>query len=265
MTNNSYEITVYADSLMQTELKKDTLNIDYHEDLVLILGMEEDLRDGEDWWDDIVDEVEDEFGDKWNCIEIVSSNKQYGRILERDYCVLLLKPKNDFVWMSKLFLFGKDRCERIGETFAGSLIFSDELSKIQSNHYYRYGSDANVIAMIKEIAGSELYDCNVVDVVINPSDQSITAMTLIDHYKLMLFVPTKLKVGRLKQIFQSVNICTEVSYELSNQRQSIRINGLSDLQFLENTFDQVQIMLDAQSEKSLFSTLKNEFKPMFDF
>jgi hypothetical protein len=54
MTNNSYEITVYADSLMQTELKKDTLNIDYHEDLVLILGMEEDLRDGEDWWDDIV-------------------------------------------------------------------------------------------------------------------------------------------------------------------------------------------------------------------
>ena len=96
MTNNSYEITVYADSLMQTELKKDTLNIDYHEDLVLILGMEEDLRDGEDWWDDIVDEVEYEFGDKWNCIEIVSSNKQFGRILERDYCVLLLKPKNDF-------------------------------------------------------------------------------------------------------------------------------------------------------------------------
>ena len=261
MTNNSYEITVYADSLMQTELKKDTLNIDYHEDLVLILGMEEDLRDGEDWWEDIVDEVEDKFGDKWNCIEIVSSNKHYGRILERDYCVLLLKPKNDFVWMSKLFLFGKDRCERIGETFAGSLIFSDELSKIQSNHYYRYGSDANVIAMIKEIAGSELYDCNVVDVVINPSDQSITAMSLIDHYKLMLFVPTKQKVGRLNDIYKSITICKDAFNGLSYQINLIQLNKLSDQNFLDKALNEIKILLDGQSQHSFFATMKKELKP----
>ena len=259
----SVDITVYADTQMQTVIHKDTI-YESLEEIELITQIEDDLLDGDDWWQDIVDEVENKLGANWNCIEVVSFNRHFGRILERDYCVLGLEPKNDFVWMNKLFLFGENRWDNIGETFSGSIIFSDQLSNIQSDQYYRYGSDANVIVMIKEIASRELFSCNVVDVVINPSASSILSMGLIGHYKLMISIPTKIKVDRLKQIYQSMNICTEIFDELSYQRRLVRINKIPELDFLDKAFDQVQIMLDAQSENSLFSTLKNEFKPKFD-
>jgi hypothetical protein len=67
------------------------------------------------------------------------------------------------------------------------------------------------------------------------------------------------------QIYQSMNICTDISNELYNQIRLVKFNKIPELAFLDKALDQVQFLLDTQSEHSLFSTLKNEFKPNFDF
>jgi hypothetical protein len=263
---NTYpvDITVYADSQKNTVLHKDT-TFQPIEVIQRFRNSNAEFYDDDKWWERIVFGIEKKFDGNWYCIEVVTSDRKFGRVLNRDHCVLGLEPKNDFVWMNKLFLFGEHPWENIGETFSGSIIFSTELNKIHTNQYYRYGSDENVVAMIKDIAESDLFDCNVVDVVINPAVSSILAMSLVNHYKLMLSIPTKIKVDRLMQIYQSMNICTDISNELYNQIRLVKFNKIPELAFLDKALDQVQFLLDTQSEHSLFSTLKNEFKPNFDF
>ena len=137
----------------------------------------------------------------------------------------------------------------------------DELIKIQSDHYYRYGSDENVISMIKSIADRELFDCKFVDVVINPSSNSIFVMSLIHHYKFMFSVSTKQKVERLNDIYKSITICKDAFNDLSYQISLLELNKLSNQNFLDKALDEIKILLDGQSQHSFFATLKNEFKP----
>lgn len=259
---NTYPVnfTVYADSQKNTVLHKDTTYLAF-EVIQRISSSDSESIDDDKWWERTVFEIEKKFGDNWYCIEVVTSDGKFGRILERDYCVLGLDAKSDFVWMNKLFLFGKTRWANISETFAGSLVYGDELIKIQSDHYYRYGSDENVISMIKSIADRELFDCKFVDVVINPSSNSIFAMSLIHHYKFMFSVSTKQKVERLNDIYKSITICKDAFNDLSYQISLLELNKLSNQNFLDKALDEIKILLDGQSQHSFFATLKNEFKP----
>jgi hypothetical protein len=259
---NTYpiDITVYADSQKNTVLHKETTYAAF-EIIQRISHSDSEFIDDDKWWERIVFGIENIFADNWYCIEVVTSDGKFGRILERDYCVLGLDAKNEFVWMNKLFLFGKTRWANISETFSGSLIFSYEITNIQSDRYYRYGSDENVISMIKGIADSELFDCKFVDVVINPSSNSILAMNLIHHYEFIISVPTKKKVARLNEIYQSITICKDAFSELSNQINLIQLNKLSDQNFLNKALYEIKILLDGQSQHSFFATLKKEFKP----
>ena len=116
MTMNKITLKIYADPQMNVEIATWMIDEDLSHNLYLD-SQENDLLDGEDWWEECVVEIEEKYGESWNCFEIISSNGNSGRILERDYCVNYQKPKNYFSWVSKLYLFGDTSWGQLEKTF----------------------------------------------------------------------------------------------------------------------------------------------------
>lgn len=226
---------------------------------IFINSQENDLLDGGDWWEDSARKVEEKFGNSWYCFEIISSNQNSGRILERDYCINSRKPINYFNWMSKIYLFGETSWTNLERTFAGSFIYQVDHQEIQPHRYYRLATDENVISMIKSICGKKLENYPVLDIVINPSPTSLLALKLAEPYKYPIYIPTKNKVQRLQKLQKSLSLSHEFIGSSLTFLRAIEQFELSDLNFISESFDLLETMADEKSLDSLHSRFLNEF------
>lgn len=252
------KVKIYADKEMSTEI--DTWSFDENSrNKIYIQSQENDLLDGEDWWEGYANEIEEKYGNSWNCFEIISSNPNCGRILERDYCINFQKPINYFSWMSKVYLFGDTSWDHLEKNFAGSFIYNVDHQKIEPHLYYRFATDENVISMIKRVVGIPLSKCSVLDVVINPTPTALLALKLAEPYKFPIYIPSKNKLQRLGQLDKARDISEELLSSSTTFMRAIDQFELTDLHFISNCFDSLESLTDKNSPDSLHSRFIDEF------
>lgn len=258
MANEKTNLTVYADLEMSVLI--DSWEID--EEMSNTLPIEEaefDKFDSYDWWEYYASEVERRFGDSWKCFEIISSDKTKGRILERSFCLDYEKPIDHFSWIDKVFLFGDKSSEQLHTTFSESIHYQLDLKKIYLDCYYRFGTDESIVTILRRLGGYELSNCEVLDVVLNPSPSSLLAMKLIDHYKYQISIPTKSKVKRLQQLDSSLRISQSIYHSTKHVKRIIDQNQLSELRFLSISINNLAVMINGDSPHALNSIFLDEF------
>jgi hypothetical protein len=258
MHKQTAKLTIYSDALMSNVI-----------DTRLIQGnslanfqkndQEYDLLDGEDWWEDYASEIENQYGASWYCFEVVSSDKKYGRILERNYCINYEKPVNFFNWMNKIYLFGDKSWDLFEKNFSDSISYTLDLSKINSDQYYRFGTDEHIISMLRVLGGNQLRKCTVLDVVINPAPKTLLSLKLTEPYKFPIYLPSKTKVERLRKLNRTLQISSGLFDSLITTKRTIADQSLEELQFLSDSIDKLAELLDQDSPNSISSIFIDEF------
>jgi len=249
MNNYDLIIKVYSDNAMK-EL------IDSYTAHGFIEDLEYDIIDGEDWWQFYFDNAEEKFKSKWSKIFIQSLDGKSGRVLDRDYCDSgIVNNDNNYPCIDKLILIGKTSFVNLSTNFNGQFILSYQKDKIDLEKFYHKDSDENIMKLIYKIIKYSNNNCNVFDIIYNPNPQSIMMIKLIDHYDLIVHLPTRAKLNSLIGLERSLNfVSTIIDPLVTAERISKRYttNHLDSILTLSD-------MLNLESDNSFYSIFKDEF------
>jgi len=233
--------------------------LDSYESHGNIYEIEDDLLDDEDWWYDYADMAEDKFGSKWSTILIKTKDESQARLIDRNYFLEGVINNNNFDYLDKLFLIGKSSSKNLNAYFSQHIIFNYQLDKINSVKYYQKGYDETLISLIDEFTSVMHDKTEVVDVIYNPTPQSILMMKLSDHYKFMVHIPTKDKVNELIGLSKSLIFTSKIYHEMSQARKIAEGYSTSELNFMMPLIYEINNKIHPESESSFYKIFEEKF------
>jgi hypothetical protein len=233
--------------------------LDSYDDYGNIYEIEEDLLDGEDWWYDYADDAENKFGNNWTKIIITSEDESQGRFIDRNYYPDGVINNNNFIYHDKLFLIGDSSSPNLNACFSGQIIFNYRFDEIKSAKYYEIEKDESLISLIDGFTRVIHGKSKVVDVIYNPSPQSIFMMKLSDHYKFMIHIPTKDKVNDLVGLNKALQFSDYVYHKMLEAKKISKSYGTSDLNFMEKLIADMEQKLHPQSASSFYNIFEEKF------
>lgn len=224
-----------------------------------IYEIEDDLLDGDDWWHEYADAAENNFGSKWSRILIKTKDESQGRYIDRNYFLDGVINNNNFVYHDKLFLVGESSSPNLTAYFSDHIIFNYQLNKINSVKYYEKGNDETLISLIDEFTNVMHGEVKVVDVIYNPSPQSMMMMKLSEHYKFMIHIPTKDKVNELIGLNKALNFTSRIYQEMLQARRIANGYGTCELNFTMSLIDVIESKIYPESDNSFYRTFAEKF------
>ena len=233
--------------------------LDSYESHGNIYEIEDDLLDYGDWWHDYADMAEDKFGSKWSKILIKTEDESRARSIDRNYFLDGVINNNNFVYHDKLFLVGKTSAKNLNVYFSQHIIFNYQLDKINSVKYYQKGYDETLISLINEFISLMFDEAKVVDVIYNPTSQSILAMKLSEHYKYMVHIPTKDKVNDLIGLTKAMRFSNRIYQELLQAKRIAHGYGTSELNFIIPLIDEIERKFNFDSDDSFYKIFEEKF------
>ena len=231
---------------------------DSYDDYGIICEIEEDSLDGEDWWYDFADDAEDKFGSKWTKILIKTEDESQGRFIERNY-YLDGVIKNNFVYHDILFLIGDSSSPNLNGCFSGQIIFNYRFNEIKTVKYYEIEKDESLISLIDGFTSVIYGESKVVDVIYNPSPQSILIMKLSDHYKFMIHIPTKDKVNELVALNKALQFTYRTYHKILQAKKIAKGYGTSELNFMMPMIDELYKKIFPESDNSFYKIFQEKF------
>lgn len=250
-----------AHTLTVTIFSSDFLNecLESYESRGLIHEIEGDLLDGEDWWLKYADDAEYKFGNKWSRILVKTKDESQGRYIDRNYFLDGIINNNNFVHHDKLFLVGESSSNNLSVYFSEHIIFNYHLNKISSLKPYKKGEDETLISLIEAFTNVIFREAKIVDVVYNPSPQSIMMMKLSEHYKFMVHIPSKEKVNELIGLKKALNFTESIYHELLQARKIANSYGTCELNFMMPLIDEIERKIYIESDNSFYKTFLENF------
>jgi len=233
--------------------------LESYESQGIICEIEDDLLDDEDWWHEYADDAEDKFGSKWSTILIKTKDESQGRYIDRSYFLDGVVNHNNFVYYDKLFLVGESSSPNLSVYFSGHIIFNYQLNESKSVKYYEKGNDETLISIIDGFMNVMFHEAKVVDVIYNPTPQSIMMMKLSEHYKYMVHIPTKDKVNELIGLKKSLEFAGAISYEMLQARRIANGYGTSELNFMMPLIEQIESKIYPESDDSFYRNFEEKF------
>jgi len=233
--------------------------LDSYESHGNIYEIEDDLQDGEDWWCDYAEDAEDKFGSNWSTILIKTEDESQARVIDRNYYINGEINNNNFVYHDKLLLIGESSSINLSKYFSGHIIFNYLLDEVNSEKYYPKGSDYNLISIVIPFMNFLYSPSTIVDVVYNPSPQSILAMKISDHYKFMIHIPTKDKLNELIGLVKAMNFTCNLHDELLQAKRISKGYGTSELNFIMPLIDEIENKIDPDSDISFYKIFEKNF------
>jgi hypothetical protein len=233
--------------------------LDSYDDYGNIYEIEEDLLDGEDWWYDYADDAENKFGSKWSRILVKTKDESQGRYIDRNYFLDGIINNNNFVYHDKLFLVGESSSDNLSVYFSEHIIFNYHLSNIPSVKPYKKGEDETLISLFEAFTNVIFREAKIIDVVYNPSPQSIMMMKLSEHYKFMVHIPSKDKVNELIGLKKALNFTDSIYHELLQARKIANGYGTYELNFMMPLIDEIERKIHLESDNSFYKTFLEKF------
>lgn len=225
----------------------------------LIYEIEDDLLDGEDWWHEYANNAEEKFGKKWSTILIKTEDESIGRFIDRNYFLDGVVNNNNFVYHDKLFLIGESSSKNLSVYFSGHIIFNYQLDEIHSVKYYDKGKDVTLISLIDGFTSVMFSDAKVVDVIYNPTPQSILAMKLSEHYKFMVHIPTKDKVNELIGLTKALQFTDGIYHEMLQAKNISNGYSTTELNFMIPMIDEINSKIFPESDSSFYKIFEEKF------
>lgn len=251
LKENSLTISVFSNESM-------TECLDSYESRGSIYEIEDDLLNDEDWWYDYADLAEDKFGSKWSTILIKTKDESQGRFIDRNY-FLDGVVKNNFVYHDKLFLIGESSSKNLSVYFSGHIIFNYQLDEIHSVKYYEKGKDETLISLIDGFTSVMFSGSKVVDVIYNPTPQSILAMKLSEHYKYMVHISTKDKVNELIGLNKALQFTDSIYHEMLQAKNIANGYSTTELNFMMPMIDEIDSKIFPESDSSFYKIFEEKF------
>ena len=245
-------VDVFSDSNFEDK-------IDSYEMFSTIEAIEYDLLDGDDWWQEIVDIANEKFGSNWRKIFVHAVDGDGARVLDKDYCETGKSEGRDFVFHDKIFLIGETTSENLASCFSGSISLSYPFADNGLAKFYHKGRDEGIILLLKSLLLPHCQGIKVVDVVYNPSPQSVLAMKLRGHYKYMVHFSTKEKLNELIGFERLVRYAIDLQGELRVVRAIGRRYHAERLNFMLPFVDEIEAKLDLDSQGSFLDLFERHF------
>jgi hypothetical protein len=252
LKQNSLTISVFSNESM-------TECLDFYESHGNIYEIEDDSLDGEDWWYDYADLAEDNFGSKWSTILIKTKDESQGRYIDRNYFLDGVINNNNFIYHDKLFLIGESSSPNLNVYFSEHIIFNYQLDEINSVKYYERGKDETLISLIDGFTSVIFGDAKVVDVIYNPTPQSILAIKLSEHYKYMVHIPTKDKVNDLIGLNKALQFTGSIYHEMLQAKNISNGYSTSELNFMMPMIDELDSKIFPESDNSFYTIFEEKF------
>ncbi len=249
---NTLIISVFSNDLM-------TECLDSYESHGTIYEIEYDSLDGEDWWYDYADLAEDKFGSKWSTILIKNRDESEGRFIDRNYFLDGVVNNKNFVYYDKLFLIGESSSKNLSVYFSEHIIFNYQLDEIHSVKYYKKGNDETLISLIDGFTSVMFSDAKVVDVIYNPTPQSILAMKLSEHYRFMVHIPTKDKVNELIGLTKALQFTDSIYHEMLQAKNIANGYSTTELNFMMPMIDEIDSKIFPESDSSFYKIFEEKF------
>lgn len=224
-----------------------------------ICEIEEDLLDGDDWWYEYAHDAEQDFGNNWSRILITTEDESQGRFIDRNYYLDGVINNNNFIYHDKLFLIGDSSSPNLKGCFSGQIIFNYLIDDIKRVKYYEIEKDESLISLINGFTKVIYAKSKVVDVIYNPSPQSILMMKLSEHYNFIVHISTKEKINDLVGLNKALQFSEYVYHEMLEAHKISKSYGTSELNFMEKLIADMAEKLNPQSANSFFNIFEEKF------
>jgi hypothetical protein len=125
--------------------------------------------------------------------------------------------------------------------------------------YYEKGKDETLISLIDGFTSVIFGDAKVVDVIYNPTPQSILAMKLSEHYKYMVHIPTKDKVNDLIGLNKALQFTDSIYHEMLQAKNISNGYATSELNFMMPMIDELDSKIFPESDNSFYKIFEEKF------
>lgn len=220
---------------------------------------EYDLLDGVDWWQEYYDNAELKFGKNWGKISITSHDGCRGRIIEREYPISEKPSNTQIAFHNKIFLIGENSSPNLHSHFSENLIYSYESRDLDQNKFYSKGSDESIIQLIRKIIMGSTSETKIVDVIYNPSQESILVMKLADHYEFLVHIGNVKKLDNLIGLVKAKEFVSNFYYDFVIAKRIAKRFDTNYLDFLIPTIDTMNERLKNDSQGSFLTIFKQDF------
>ena len=214
----------------------------------------DDLFDGNDNWRCLLEEVEEDFPERWAAIIMLDDQGNGRTFYRRKHYLEERNAEIRWSFKQSLYLFDGDGLEAAERTFRGSLFHELNLDKLDNDNAHTIGRDEHSLPMISALLKLKQESYKNVVVVLNPSAQGITYLKYAESFPRMVWLKNRSDVELLTTLYQSKNVLRSLHDDMY---PSIRKVWHYDLQSLEYLVECWGKLLD--DEQAIWHQFEAEF------
>jgi hypothetical protein len=231
-------VRVYADLEARFLLTEDTHST--------VIGEEwDDLDDGDDGWESLLDRVEERFGDGWKLV-VVYQNHLVGRCFTRQRHLLGDQEFQLSVDIGqRLYLYGCEDLDAVSSSFVGSICYESTLDTDSPHNWHIGGRDENVMKILAPLLEEKPFNLEKCIVVRNPGEISkLSWLKLQEKYQCAVWLDGHEDFSTISALSRALEVPAMLEEDLTRVANFVSYYDLKNFSFLERFIDKMNQVND---------------------